>query len=227
MLLFNMTLPQLHYNVTLLENLPNELLLITFRYLSTFDIYHAFYSLNSRFNILIKNEQLGFHLTEKMTMFAVQQILPNLGKNKLRTIEINQNTIFWSLIKLNSSLSYTALHTIHLKHLIQLPFAPVLSILQQSSQLKHLRIQIKSNQDSSWFDGAQWDTLIEYNCPNIKTLYVSVSNLPSIQHNFNPKFNSVTERFQSTRWKQGQYLIYYFSQMNTGNLLITQALVPH
>jgi hypothetical protein len=75
----------------------------------------------------------------KHAMFAVEKILPNLSKDKLRTIEINHNTILWHLIKLNSSLSYLSLNTIHLKNLIKLPFAPVMSLLQRSSQLKHLK----------------------------------------------------------------------------------------
>lgn len=148
-----MALLQLHRDVTQLENLPNELLLMIFRYLTIFDIYHAFYGLNSVFNLLITGEQLDFHLTEKMslenTIFVVEEILPNLGKNTLRMIEINHNTFFWRLIKFNSLFSYTLIHTIHLKNLIQFPFAPVISILQQSSQLKHLQIQIESNKDSS------------------------------------------------------------------------------
>jgi hypothetical protein len=218
-----MALVQLDPNVTCLENLPDELLFMIFRYLSTFDIYYAFYSLNSTWNSLIKNEEFNFYLTEKFSvkhaMFAVEQILPNLGKGKLRMIGINHNPVFWCLI--NHNLLF--LHTIHLKNLTMIPFAPVMLLLQQSSHLKHLRIQIESNGDASWFDGNKWDTIVECNCPNITTLYVSVSNLPSIQHNSNPKFNSVTKSFQSPRWKQGQYRIYYFSQKNTGNLLITQS----
>jgi len=125
----------------------------TFYLHESFDIYHGFYALNSAFNSLIKSEELDFQLTEQMplkhAMFAVEKILPNLSKDKLRTIEINHNTIFWYLIKLNSSLSYLSLNTIHLKNLIKLPFASVMSLLQRSSQLKHLKIQIESNKDSS------------------------------------------------------------------------------
>jgi len=110
---------QLHCNVTRLENLPYELLRMIFQYLTIFDIYHAFYDLNSAFNSLIKGEQLDFYLPEKMllkyAMFAVEHILLNLGKEKLRTIEINHNTLFCHLIKLNSSFSYISLHTIYLK----------------------------------------------------------------------------------------------------------------
>jgi hypothetical protein len=220
---------QLHSSVTCLQSLPNELLLMMFRYLTTFDIYYAFYTMNSAFNSLIKNEQLNFDLIEQMPLdhaiFAVEQILPNLSEGKLKSIEITHNTVFWRFIDLNPSFSCIALHTINLKNLIKLPFAPVMSLLQQSSQLKHLRIQIESNGDSSWLDGTKWDTLIEYQCPNIETLYASISNLPSIQRNSNPKFNSITETFQSSRWKQGSYRIYYFSQANTGNLLITQSQI--
>jgi len=114
-----MILLHLYRDVTPLENLSNELLHMIFPYLTIFDIYHAFYALNSAFNSLIKGEQLDFYLTEKMPlqygMFAVEHILPNLGKEKLRTIEINHNTLFCHLIKLNSSFSYISLHTIYLK----------------------------------------------------------------------------------------------------------------
>lgn len=112
-----MPLLHLYRDVTPLENLSNELLHMIFQYLTIFDIYHAFYALNSSFNSLIKGEQLDFYLTEKMplkyAMFAVEHILLNLGKEKRRTIEINHNTLFWHLIKLNSSFSYISLHTIH------------------------------------------------------------------------------------------------------------------
>jgi len=117
--------------------------------MTIFDIYHEFYALNSAFNSLIKSEQLEFYLTEKMplkyAMFAIEHILLNLGKEKRRTIEINHNTLFWHLIKVNSSFSYISLHRVHLKNFTKLPFAPVMSLLHQSSQLKYL----KSNKDSS------------------------------------------------------------------------------
>ncbi len=112
-----MPLLHLYRDVTPLKNLSNELLHMIFRYLTIFHIYHAFYALNSAFNSLIKSEQLDFYLTEKMplkyAMFAVEHILLNLGKEKRRTIEINHNTLFCHLIKLNSSFSYISLHTIH------------------------------------------------------------------------------------------------------------------
>ncbi len=79
-------------------SIPYELLRMIFQYLIIFDIYHAFYALNSAFNSLIKGEQLDFYLPEKMllkyAMFAVEHILPNLAKEKLRTIQINHNTLF-------------------------------------------------------------------------------------------------------------------------------------
>jgi hypothetical protein len=80
-----------------------------------------------------------------------------------------------------------------------------MSLLNQSSQQKHLKL----NKDSSWIDETKWDRLIEYDCPNIEPLYGSVSDLPSIHHNSNPKCNSVTQMFQSSRLKQGQYRIKY------------------
>jgi hypothetical protein len=96
--------------ITLLEDLPNELLLDVFEYISLRDLYYSFCSLNRRFNhlvwslnnlfiIIYKNEQLLFEIfAHKITHLVVHNVydtielkqFPNLRSLTIHCVNDNQ-----------------------------------------------------------------------------------------------------------------------------------------
>lgn len=76
-----------------MENLPNELWLLIYRYLHDIDILYSFNNLNSRFNDLIKSYEYNINLSDislKVMKWFVSKILPVYHDN-IRSMIVKNN----------------------------------------------------------------------------------------------------------------------------------------
>jgi hypothetical protein len=75
-----------------LTNLPNELLLIVFSYLDTFDLFRAFDNLNQRFDELVYTSVQHVLLPNEINNDWIQQYLPNLEK-RIKILCIHEQSL--------------------------------------------------------------------------------------------------------------------------------------
>lgn len=158
---------------TVLEDLPNELLLYIFTYLNIRDIFHGFSQLNHRFNQLIQ---------------SVRNLTLTIEKDETDLIRLFADQINRLVIKNSDTLSYNQFHFLHslvLYHLtsnqfeqIQSKFLPKLIYLStasitESSVIPDLIQRIFSN---------EFPSLLHVNLGSIYVpYYLSWSKSPSLR----------------------------------------------
>ena len=83
-----------------MESLPDELILLIFRYLHKFDIFYSFNHLNRRFQRIIKPYQYEIDLTRENTykhfQFFLKRILP-LQEEAVRNLKLDGKQVFQTL----------------------------------------------------------------------------------------------------------------------------------
>lgn len=160
---------------TLFEQLPTELFLEIFEYLSLVDIYTIFYNLNIRFNQLIIFSCIrGFIIhSTKENNFYFKYILPYIPSWKINTLKLWHNSSYEQLLydfpdNLNN------LHTLVLKQLKNLSFYQCNQLLKHLKSLEILSIIDFHTNKVDWLDDNNWKNLIDINLPHLRHLDVQI-----------------------------------------------------
>lgn len=124
---------------SMLEDMPNELLWFTFEYLPAIDLFRAFYSLNERFNTILRLVHYRFNLlyiNQNQYKYFQDIVLPNIKYNRVESLHIDDIANRICSINQYRSLRSLTIHDLHTENIDYLAN----NVLFELTQLKYLRL---------------------------------------------------------------------------------------
>lgn len=194
------------------EQLPNELFLEIFDYLTLIDIYDGFYGLNSRFNRLIAFACVrGFSLhTTKDNNLYLKHILPDIPPSHIDTLKLWHNSSYDQLLNSFPWNLYFVDHLV-LKSLKNVSFTECRQLLKHFKCLKTLTMIDFNTPKTDWLDDNYWNDLISIDLPNLRQLDVRICVIYQKQIHDDDKDNIIYS--YTSRYGRPTYRLY------TGSLL--------
>ena len=201
-----------HSNYTSLEDLPNELFLEIFDYLTLQDIFIGFYGLNSRFNQFIAFCCLrGFitHSTKENNIY-LKHILSYIPSWQIHTLKLWHNSSYEQLLSEFPN-NLNNVHTLVLRRLKSLSFHQCHQLVKRFGSLQKLSLVDFHTPHVDWLEDNNWKTLIDVDLPHLQHLDVQIC---IIYHNlvYEDDKDNIIYSFTS-RYSRPSYRLY------TGSLL--------
>ncbi len=160
---------------TSFEQLPNELFLEIFDYLTLEDIYTIFYDLNSRLNQLIVYSCIrGFviHSTKENNLY-LKHILPYIPSWQINTLKLWHNSSYEQLLY-DFPNNLNNVHTLVLKQLKNLSFYQCHQLLKHFKSLETLSMIDFHTPKVDWLEDMNWKNLIDIDLPHLRHLDVRI-----------------------------------------------------